>query len=153
MGLGAVTTCEIMPNERLIINNYQYLFTSLTELLGCSEFHIPDSLVAHTSSSKTMFRQVVWTNRMYGQWKLDSENKEGFKNEKFNNSWVFSEENNFLLLNSERDTLFVDRFDLKGENLRLVESEKIFQIATYTQNGILIREKGNEDLISLIKSK
>ena len=151
--LGAITRCEILPNESLIINNYQYLFTDLTKLLDCKGLNIPDSLVAYTSTSKTLFRQVVWTNRMYGEWKLGSTNKKGFKSEKFNNSWIFSEENNFLLMNSERDTLLVDRFDLQGENLRLVESEKIFEIVTYTQNGILIREKGDEDLISLIEPK
>ena len=151
--LGAITRCEILPNESLIINNYQYLFTDLTKLLDCRKLNIPDSLFSHTSTSRTVFRQVVWTNSMYGEWKLASENKEGFKCEKFNNAWIFSEENNFLLMNSERDTLLVDRFDLHGENLTLIESENIFKIATYTKNGILIREKGNEELIYLTEPK
>jgi hypothetical protein len=149
--IGTITTCQILPNESLIINNMVYLFTDLTNLGKCEGLGIADTLVEYTANRKTMFRHKAWTNTMYGTWKPESSGQRRFKNERFNNLWVFKPEKGFLLININKDTLLVDDIDLQGEYLQLKKSEFEFEIATQSKTKILIRESGTEDFLFLNK--
>ena len=151
--LGAITTCEMLSDEKLIINNMGYLFTNLKQLGECKEFNIPDSLVAFTSNNKTMFRQKGWTNTMYGKWKPKIYAQYSFKDKRFNSIWKFSPEKLMLLENENQDTLFSDTFDLQGEYLQLIESKFEFEIATQTKSKILIRDLGTDNFITLTRIK
>lgn len=75
---GAITTCQVYRDRNLIINNYEYLFTNLTELKKCKGLNIPDSVLNYTRNTKTMFKQLAWTNRMYGEWQVEILNDTGF---------------------------------------------------------------------------
>jgi hypothetical protein len=150
---GAITTCQVYQDNNLIINNYEYLFTNLTELKKCKELNIPDSLFSWTNNSKTMFRQLAWTNKMYGKWQVEAINDTGFINTQFDNIWIFKPEKGFLLENSKNDTLLVDSIDLQGNDLKLIQSGYTFEIATQTKKKILIKEKTSDFYRFLIRKE
>lgn len=138
---GAITTCQVYQDRNLIINNYEYLFTNLTDLIKCKGLNIPDTMVNYFSNSKTMFRQVAWTTKMYGEWQVEALNDTGFVNTQFDNTWIFKPEKRFILKGSKNDTLLVDSIDLRGNILNLTETGHVFEIATQTKKKILIKEK------------
>lgn len=139
--IGAITTCQVYHDKNLIINNYEYLFTDLTDLNKCKDLNIPDSLLSYTRDSKTMFRQLAWTNRIYGEWHVEIINDTGFVNTQFNNTWIFKPEKGFLLKDSNDDILLIDSIDLQGNILNLTQLGQVFEIATQTKKKILIKEK------------
>ena len=138
---GAITTCQVFRDKNLIINNYEYLFTNLSDLKKCKGLNIPDSVFNYISDSKTMFRQLAWTNRMYGEWIVETINDTGFVNTQFNNTWIFRPDKGFLLKDSNDDTLLIDSIDLQGNILNLTQSGQVFEIATQTKKKLLIKEK------------
>lgn len=138
---GAITTCQVYRDENLIVNNYDYLFTDLTDLNNCKGLNIPDTLLNYTRNSKTMFRQLAWTNKMYGKWQVETINDTGFVDTQFDNTWIFKPEKGFILTDSNNDTLLVDSIDLQGNILNLTKSGLVFEIATQTKKKILIKEQ------------
>ncbi len=149
---GAITTCQIYRDKDLIINNYEYLFTNLSDLKKCRGLNIPDSVFNYISDSKTMFRQLAWTNIIYGEWQVEAINDTGFVNSLFDNTWIFKPEKGFLLTDSKNDTLLIDSIDLQGSILSLAESGHAFEIATQTKNKVLIKEKDADYYRFLIRT-
>lgn len=137
---GAITTCQEFGDKILIINNYEYLFTNLSDLKKCRKLNIPDSVFNHVHNTKTVFRQLAWTNRMYGEWQVETLNDTGFVNPQFDNIWIFKPEKGFLLKDSKNDTLLVDSIDLQGNFLNFTKSGHVFEIATQTKKKLLIKE-------------
>jgi hypothetical protein len=150
--VGAITLCQILPDETLIINNTEYLFTDLTSLRQCGGLNIADSLLKYTSNDKTMFRYIAWTNKLYGKWQLDT-SKKGFENDQFNNMWNFIPDKGFVLTNSRNKSILTDSIDLQGNILKIIKSGYEFEIATLTKKKILIKEKGTDNYIVLIKTE
>ena len=151
---GTISTCEILPDENIIINNNISLDTDLTKLKDIKELDIPDSFsLVRYAESKIMFRQVAWSSTMYGIWQQDTSNAVRFNDNLFNNCWIFKPEKEFLIVNSENDTLLIDNIDLQGDILYLVESGHVFEIATQTKRKIYIKEQNADNYSVLIKQE
>jgi len=146
--IGAISTCRITPDDKITINNLDYLFTDLSKLKSL-DLNIPDSLFKQSYQKEPTFRHLAWTNTLYGQWEIESKSK--FIDNRFNNFWIFKPEKTLIFLNSSKDTLLVDTFDLQENSLLLQKTKMEFEVATLTKTKILIRETGSKDYIILSK--
>lgn len=147
---GTISTCRITPNERILVNNLDYLFTDISTLKNCTDLNIPDSLFKQSYPGKPTFHHLGWTNTMYGKW--ENESKIKFTDNRFNNFWILKPEKIIMIIDYHKDTLHVDTFDLQ-ENSLLIKNAKIeFEVATLTKTRIVLREPGSKDF-KILKKK
>jgi len=151
--LGTISTCQLITGDKLIINNLQFLFTDIFQYGELDCFEINESDFPHIKGQKTMFRQVIWTNGLYGSWKPDTIRGDKFGNSIYNHDWLFLKEDRISITNLSQDTLLKDNFVFRGNELKFKKAGKIFEVITMGNDLILLRGKDQKRIIYLTKQE
>jgi len=151
--LGTISPCQTITGDKLIINNLWFLFTDIFQYgeLDCIE--IDESDFPHIIGQKTMFRQVIWTNGLYGSWKPDTIRGDRFENSIYNHDWLFLKEDIISITDLSQDTLLKDNFIFQGNDIEFKKTGERFEVITMGNDLILLRGKDQNRIIYLTKQE
>ena len=149
--VGSISSCQILDNDQIVINNMIVYMGDFSSLSVCDCFKDKEKLLDATKTTTGMFRNVIWANAIYGYWKPSLNKEMGFERDMLNGTWKLQEENEVILLDTKFDTILIDTFKLQGDILTFQKSKLSFELATRTNNKLIIRDLNSKRYVQLVK--
>jgi hypothetical protein len=149
--MGGIAYCQ-EANRKLIINNLLFLFTDISSL-SHQCLKVDKWVLDHTKGHKKVFRNVAWSNIFYGKWKPCLSEANRLNDSIFNNDWLFKAEKKLIIINETNDTLMKNTFDLHGQNLKIKNLNKEFDILTFTSKAMLIKDHNDDNYLFFYKQR